>query len=93
MPPLHAPTIDELLADGLIQAVMRADQVDPHALRTLLGGVADRVAARRDGAPQPAGPSFAPPHLEWRPHSGRADAPARARPAAIAEACGPALCC
>jgi hypothetical protein len=93
MSPRHAPTIDELLADGLIQAVMRADQVDPGALRTLLGGVATRIAARRDSAAKLAGTTFAPPRIEWRRPSGRTDAPARARPAPIAGVCGPALCC
>ena len=46
--------LDELFADGLIQAVMKADRVDPRALRTLLGGVAGRAAARWR-------PSSAPP--------------------------------
>jgi hypothetical protein len=43
MPPQVSPTIDSLLADPLIQSVMRADRVDPLALRTML----TRVAANR----------------------------------------------
>ena len=34
----NAPTIDDLLADALIQKVMRADHVEPQALRSLLDG-------------------------------------------------------
>ena len=41
------PTLDELLGDPLILAAMRADRVDPRALKTLLGAAADRVAAIR----------------------------------------------
>ena len=44
----YASTIDELLGDQLIQAVMRADRVDPRALRTLLDGAANRIAGRRE---------------------------------------------
>ena len=43
----RAPTVDELLADGLVQAVMQADHVEPNELRTLLSGVARRIARRR----------------------------------------------
>ena len=42
-----APTIERLLADSLIQAVMRADGVDPGALKAMLTGVGARVAAGR----------------------------------------------
>ena len=47
MLPHHGPTIDELLRDSLVQAVMRADKVEPQALRLLLGNAASRVAASR----------------------------------------------
>ena len=40
----HSPTIDELLGDSLIQAVMRADHVKPQGLRRLLTDAAFRVA-------------------------------------------------
>jgi hypothetical protein len=44
----HSPqTIDDLLGDSLIQAVMRADRVEPRALRTMLTGVGARVTASR----------------------------------------------
>ena len=41
--------LDELLADSLIRAVMRADHVEPDALETLMHGVADRLATARTG--------------------------------------------
>jgi hypothetical protein len=44
----HSPqTIDDLLGDSLIQAVMRADRVEPRALKVMLTGVGARVAAHR----------------------------------------------
>jgi hypothetical protein len=47
----NAPTIDDLLADPLIQKVMRADRVEPPALKVLLQGTAHRIAdARRAGS-------------------------------------------
>ena len=42
-----AETIDDLLADSLIQKVMLADHIEPQALRTLLYGTARRVAEAR----------------------------------------------
>jgi hypothetical protein len=45
---IHSPqTIDDLLGDSLIQAVMRADRVEPRALKVMLTGVGAKVAARR----------------------------------------------
>ena len=44
----HSPqTIDDLLGDSLIQAVMRADRVEPRALKVMLTGVGAKVAAHR----------------------------------------------
>ena len=43
----NAETIDDLLADSLIQKVMLADRVEPQALRTLLNGTARRLAETR----------------------------------------------
>ena len=43
----HSPTIDDLMADSIIQAVMRADHVEPQALKSLLNGAALRVGAGR----------------------------------------------
>ena len=45
-----AETIDDLLADSLIQKVMLADHVEPQALRTLLDGTARRIAESRRAA-------------------------------------------
>ena len=42
-----AETIDDLLADSLIQKVMLADHVEPQALRTLLDKAARRLADSR----------------------------------------------
>ena len=48
-----AQTIDDLLADPLIQTVMRADHVEPQALLTLLTGTARRISdSRRASAVQ-----------------------------------------
>ena len=88
----HAPTVDELLADGLVQAVMRADRVEPGELRTLLSGVAGRIARRRQGE-RKALRFFATPRLEWRPNAEGANALARALPAPLAEVCGAGRCC
>jgi hypothetical protein len=38
--------IDDLLADSLVQAVMRADHVEPGALRSLLDSVSRRMRAK-----------------------------------------------
>ena len=46
----RAQTIDDLLADSLIQKVMLADGVEPQALRTLLDGTARRLADSRRAA-------------------------------------------
>lgn len=43
----HGPSLDDLLADSLIQTVMRADHVEPEALKALLNGAARRIAAGR----------------------------------------------
>ena len=49
----NALTIDDLLADPLIQKVMRADRVEPEPLKVLLQGTARRIAdARRTGSVQ-----------------------------------------
>ena len=87
-----APTVDELLADGLVQAVMQADRVEPAELRTLLSGVADRVARRRQSE-RKALRFFATPRLEWRPNAEGANALTRALPLPVAEACGAGVCC
>lgn len=56
----HIPTIDDLLADSLIQKVMGADRVEPQALKALLAGAAARIAAGREArASRRAGVGFA----------------------------------
>jgi N-acetylmuramic acid 6-phosphate (MurNAc-6-P) etherase len=40
--------IDDLLADSMVQAMMRADRVEPDALRTLMKNVSGRIARARD---------------------------------------------
>ena len=88
----HAPTVDELLADGLVQAVMQADHVESAALRTMLDGVAGRIAYRRQ-IERKALRFFATQRLEWRPDGGGANALTRALPAPAAVVCGAGLCC
>jgi hypothetical protein len=40
--------LDDLLSDALVRAVMRADHVEPEALRSLANAASSRIAARRD---------------------------------------------
>ena len=46
----RAQTIDDLLADSLVQKVMLADHVEPQALKSLLDGTARRIAESRRAA-------------------------------------------
>ena len=73
------PTLEEALADDLVQAMMKADHVDPTWLRALLGSV-----ARNQGLDRPtitggscSGFQGGPPGpwVPWRGHcpSGQAD--------------------
>ena len=87
----HSPTIDELLGDSLIQAVMRADHAEPQGLRRLLTDAAFRVAEARVGQ-RPAGKPPAKSPIERRAAPG-GSAPKRARAAPPADPCGSALCC
>jgi hypothetical protein len=88
----HISTIDELLGDSLVQAVMRADNVEPQALRILLADTAARVAAARVEQRLASGLSAKPP-TDRRPASRGANALARVRPALFPDACGSTLCC
>jgi hypothetical protein len=92
MSPQQHSNIDELLGDRLIQAVMRADRVDPLALRSLLGGAASRIAARRPVPAKPATTFFTAPRIAWTPSSDRAGAPLIPLPAPSADACFAGLC-
>ena len=68
-----AQTIDDLLADSLIQKVMLADGVEPQALKILLDGTARRIAESRRAATLQVGQdlgrrsSFRGPLLLMRP--------------------------
>ena len=72
-----AQTVDDLLADSLIQKVMLADHVEPQALKTLLDGTARRIAESRRAATAQVGQDlgrrgfFRGPLLLMRP-TGRA---------------------
>jgi hypothetical protein len=57
MLPRPSLTLDDLLADSLIQTVMQADRVEPEAVRALMDGAARRLAAGR--ASQHNGVAFA----------------------------------
>jgi hypothetical protein len=82
-----AQTIDDLLADSLIQKVMLADHVEPQALKTLLDGTARRLADSRRAATVQVGQdlgrrgSFRQPLLLMRP-----------TPRAAGGECGASLC-
>jgi hypothetical protein len=93
--PLHRNSaIDELLADPLIQTVMRADQVEPQALRALLNGAASRITAtRRERAAERPGVVFVRSSNERRGR--QPDAPLAARQTARVRGgdCRSALCC
>jgi hypothetical protein len=43
------PRIDDLLADSLVQAMMRADHVEPDALRSLMDRISRQVISERRG--------------------------------------------
>jgi hypothetical protein len=49
------PRLEDLLADSLVRAMMRADHVEPDALETLMHGVADRLATARIGEAKRSG--------------------------------------
>jgi hypothetical protein len=41
----HEPTLEEMLSDPIVKAVMRADSVDPGRLSDMLNWVADELRA------------------------------------------------
>ena len=88
------PTIDELLADSLVRAVMRADNVEPQALRTVLTDAANRVlGARLERKPRLRAGLFANPRIARRAIVQGANGGARVRPQPLADRCGSAFCC
>jgi len=88
-------TIDGLLADSLIQTVMRADHVEPEALKALLTAAVSRIAAGQDErATQRAAVLVAGPPSERRATARATNAPAPRRATAVPnKGCGTALCC
>ncbi len=78
----HSPTIDELLGDSLVQAVMRADKVEPLALRTLLADAAYRLADARVEQRPASGLLAAKKPNSWATIAG-AKSVSRKRPIAI----------
>jgi hypothetical protein len=90
---LRSPTVDDLMADSLIQAVMRADRVEPQALKSLLNSAALRIGSARR---RRALTVFVGSPIDRRKTASRgADGPqAAGRPArASDEDCGFARCC
>jgi hypothetical protein len=90
----YGPTIDDLLADSLIQTVMRADHVEPQALKSLLHGVAGRIG-RPERASQPPAVVFVGTANDRRtPSRGGRATPAGRRAARVHDTgCGSAFCC
>jgi hypothetical protein len=84
-------TIDDLLGDSLIQAVMKADHVEPQALRSLLTSAAGRFGA---GRRQRALTVFVGSAIDRRKTPRGADAsPAAGRKARVSGEDGSARCC
>jgi len=87
-------TIDELLGDSLIQAVMRADRVEPQALKTLLVSAAARLAApSRDGTEAAGDLSVRAPPIGRRAPLRSTVAPARPPFRPRSDGCGSAFRC
>jgi hypothetical protein len=49
------PTLEEILSDPIVEAVMQADDVDPNELDAMLGDIASRLKAADGNARVPAG--------------------------------------
>ena len=49
------PTLEEILSDPIVEALMQADDVDADELDTMLGEIAGRLRAAVDTARAPAG--------------------------------------
>src|ERR1700691_3024312 len=89
----YSPKIDDLLADSLIQAVMRADHVEPQELKTFLYGVASRIGGAEHALRGPAAVFVSSADRRWTPsRSGNTASPRRARRVRDTSY-GSALCC
>jgi hypothetical protein len=84
-------TLDDLLADSLIQTIMQADRVEPETVRALMDGAARRLAAGR--ASQHNGVAFARTDGYGRTALRAANPPRAARPLRARNGDGAALCC
>ncbi len=89
----YRPSVDELLADSLIQAVMRADHVEPQALRALLKGAAGRLAAGPGRAPQPSRVQFVGSASDRRTTLRGTNTPPARHARVPRGTSGPVLCC
>ena len=49
------PTLNEMLSDSIVRAVMEVDGVNPHELETMLRRVAQRLRTARRGNESPEG--------------------------------------
>jgi hypothetical protein len=47
------PTLEEILSDSIVRAVMDTDRVNPHELKAMLGRVAQRLRTARRGDESP----------------------------------------
>jgi len=89
----YSPRIDDLLADSLIQAMMRADHVEPQALKTLLDGVASRIGGPERALQRPAAVFISSANNSRTPPRRGLSAPAPRRAARVRDArCG-TFCC
>ena len=88
------PRLEELLADSIVQAAMRADGVKPETVKTLMNTMARRIAVRRGGFLLPKPVSVATPVS--RPHDalpGSVEQKTPFFPGALAAAKGPRGAC
>jgi hypothetical protein len=90
----YNPTIDDLLADALIQTVMQADHVEPQALETLLQGVAKRIGSSERALPRPPAVFVSSANYSRAPFASWNAGPAGRRSGRVRHTgSGSALCC
>jgi hypothetical protein len=90
----YSPKIDDLLADSLIQTVMRADHVEPQQLKTLLDGVASRIGGPERALQRPAAVFVGSGNHGWTPSRSGNAGPAAGKARRVRDTgYGSALCC
>jgi hypothetical protein len=89
----YSPKIDDLLADSLIQAVMRADHVEPRELKTLLYRVAGRIGGAEHVLQRPAAVFVSSAKRSWTPCRSRNTTSPRKARGVRDPSYGSALCC